>query len=172
MSTGRIAEEAGSYQILEALAKTAESYLCVGVQEGECLMHVLKGNPDIKRIALCDTWGPHHGGTNRGNHEHIAQKLKNTRTNAKITWLDGPSQDLIPTLKETFDLTYVDGDHAEEPAYTDLKNVWPLTVKAMVVHDTFFPTVTKALARFVQEHPCDVEFYTGGTGSAIVRRKA
>ena len=109
-----------SYDILRELARDASSYLCVGVQEGECLMNVVRAKPTLEKIALCDTWGPHHGGTNRGDHEHIARKLLELGFGGRILWLDGPSQTLIKTLFETFDLSYVDGDHAEQPAYEEI----------------------------------------------------
>ena len=161
---------ANSYEILSHHARDAKSYLCVGVQEGECLMHVLRANPGIERIALCDTWGPHHGGTNRGNHDHIAAKLGQIGYSGVITWLDGPSQSLIPTVSERFDLTYVDGDHAEEPALADMMNVWPLTTKTMVVHDTLFPSVRSALLRFSRVYPVSADLFMGGTGTAVVKR--
>lgn len=144
----------GPYEILTALAPMCKSYLCVGVQEGICLSHVLRANPDINRLMLCDTWGPHHGGTNRGSHEHIQSLLDGLGFAGIVEFLDGSSQELLPGVSRCFDLTYVDGDHSEEAAYADLVNVWRLTTRAMVVHDTQMPEVAAALERFWGSEHC------------------
>ena len=49
----------------------AVSYLEIGVQEGASLRRVLSFNRSISRIGVCNTWGKEHGGTGRGNHNHI-----------------------------------------------------------------------------------------------------
>jgi hypothetical protein len=141
------------YEILSAQAKAAKSYFCIGVQEGGCLKHVLQANPSIEKIALCDTWGPYHGGSNRGSHDHIVVMLRQLEWEGEVVWLDGPSGELIPTLLgvHEFDLSYVDGAHDEASAYADLVNTWPLTRNALVLHDTNMPPVEAALQRFLLE---------------------
>lgn len=166
-----ITVEMGSYEVLAALAPRARSYLCVGVQEGECLGHVISANPAIRRLALCDTWGSHFGGTGRGSHDHIAARLAKAGWAGTVNYLDGDSRRLIPLLNETFDLSYVDGDHTEEAALEDMLNVWPRTLLAMVVHDIRTVPVWSALIRFLDGVPAaTVSCAMGGFGTAVVWR--
>lgn len=166
------------YAILNELAIDAESYLGIGVQEGECVRNVVLANPTIA-LTLCDTWGRTHGGTGRGSHDHVAHMLLQMGHRGLTTYLDGKSQDLIPALhpSEEFDLIYVDGDHMEEPALEDLLNCWPRCQFAMVVHDVHMYPVWSALARFLAHGDVDardaqVMYCNGGTGTAIVYRAA
>lgn len=168
--------EWGSYEILSELAPHASSYLCIGVQEGVCLRHVLTANPSIRQLILCDTWGTAHGGSGRGNHDHISAMLRlDIRYRGDVLYLDGDSADLIPKLlpPDSVDLSYVDGDHAEEAALTDMVNVWPLTKKAMIVHDIRMPEVWAALTRFLDTvlSQCTVSIANGGTGTAVIWRR-
>jgi len=49
----------------------------------------------------------------------------------------GTSQEVLPTLKETFDYIFIDGDHSFEGVYHDIKNCWPLLEEGgvLVLHD-------------------------------------
>lgn len=163
-----------SYDVLAAEALRARTYLCVGVQEGNCLEHVLNANGSIKRLALCDTWGPHDGGTNRGSHDHIQALLERLGWSGEVVWLDGDSTKMIPTLPNSrdWDLSYVDGGHSEECAYADMVNVWPRTRLAMVVHDFRFPSVGEAVWRFLDwtSGIKNVQIAPKGTGTLVVYR--
>lgn len=109
------------------LAKPPRRYLEIGTREGGSLVAVLKhSNPAPEFIAICDTWGNSHGGTQRGNHSHIQEILDGINYQGEVTWLDGNSLDLIPTLQQTFDLILIDGDHSIKGARADLNNCWPL----------------------------------------------
>ena len=157
------------YDILRTLAVEADSYLGIGVQEGKCVENIVMANPKI-RLALCDTWGPHHGGTNRGSHGHIDEMLRNRRFEGTCLFLDGKSQELIPQLNDTFDLIFVDGDHLEQPAYEDLVNCWPICMEYMVVHDTHMPPVMAALKRFMSEYDAKYSESQDGTGTWVIER--
>lgn len=160
------------YDILRDLAKEADSYACVGVQEGNCLRHVLLGNPCLKRLALCDTWGPEHGGTNRGGHAHIEKMLRDLGYNGEVLFLDGDSITRLPELSQNYDLTFVDGGHDEQTAFSDLMSMWPRTSKFMVVHDVHMDSVQAALARFlsVMGDWNAVQYSSNGTGTNVVSR--
>lgn len=163
-----------SYGVLAELAPSARSYLCVGVSEGECLRHVVEANPLIERLALCDTWGREHGGTGRGSHGHIEEMLAKLRYRGHVSYFDGRSQILIPTLPQhqAYDLSYVDGSHVEEEEYADLVNVWPHTNKAMVVHDARQPQVWSAIGRWldtVKDAYC-AGYCNAGFGTLVVFR--
>jgi len=166
-----IASDAISYDVLRALAPECSSYFCIGVQEGHCLANVLIGNPHIEHIALCDTWGPVHGGTNRGGHEHIDTMLANMGYKGRVTYYDCDSKALT-LAGQMFDLAYIDGDHSYDYALHDMQLVWPHVAQHMVVHDTAFTEVARALRHFLKPIPAaaKVTTYTGGTHTTVVSR--
>jgi hypothetical protein len=163
-------QEMHVYDALEKLAPCAKSYLGIGVQEGVCVGRVVAANPDMESLVLCDTWGLHHGGTGRGNHAHIEEMLARAGYRGRVRFLDGLSQSLVPTLSESFDLSYVDGDHSEELALQDLRNAWERTRLAMVVHDTSMPPVAAALKRFMANCAGVTVDLSGWTGTTVVYR--
>jgi hypothetical protein len=166
-----IPADAISYDVLRALAPEARSYFCIGVQEGHCLANVLIGNPNIESITLCDTWGPVHGGTNRGSHAHIDTMLANMGYKGHVTYHDCDSKSLVlPLGQQWFDLAYIDGDHSYDYALHDMRLVWPHVTKHMVVHDVLFTDVAKALRIFLLDNPAVVSVYTGGTHTAVISR--
>ena len=101
-----------------AFIKPVNSYLEIGVDGGGSLNTVLcEGRPE--RIVLCDIWDPtycEHGDAK----PRVLEILDFFEATARF--LDGDSKRLIPTLKESFDLVTVDGDHSPEGAYIDLCN--------------------------------------------------
>lgn len=161
------------YDALAVLAPHAKWYLGVGVQEGGCVRAVVSANPHIL-LTLCDTWGLHHGGTGRGNHDHIDAMLKELGClRGNVYYLDGPSQELIPTLTKQYDLSYVDGDHSEQAAFEDLINVWARTAGIMVVHDIYMPPVRAAMQRFLDtldSPPSHISTLSESTGTAVLYR--
>jgi hypothetical protein len=168
-------ETYGPYEILAALAPYARTYLGIGIQEGVCVQHVVRANPSID-LTLCDTWGLEHGGTGRGSHDHVVALLAAARHTGRVTFLDGPSQILVPALPDEaqFDLTYVDGAHNYEPALHDLLAAWPRTRGVMVVHDLAFPEVAQALqawrAACDPDHRLVTQQIPAGTGTLVVYR--
>lgn len=160
------------YDILKMLAPTVQSYLGIGVQEGECVRGLVSINPSVDLI-LCDTWGPHHGGTNRGSEKHIEEMLNNHLHTGTRAYLNGSSQKLIPHLTTFVDMAFVDGDHQEQPAYEDLINTWPLVEHWMVVHDTQMPSVLRALHRFIEYNHLSMSqmsISTNGSGTWVIQR--
>lgn len=164
----------GSYEILSLLAKTSDTYLCVGVQEGQCLLHVLRSNPTIHKLCLCDTWGTDHGGTGRGSHQHIADMLQSLGWIGDVKYLDGDSTKLIPDLPldDLYDLSYLDGNHDQEYIRCDLENTWPRTLKYMVVHDIRMPVVWGELTLFLDKVKSTALglFTNAWTGTAVIVR--
>ncbi len=136
-----------------------ESYLEVGVREGESLGAVICVG-SVKRLLLCDTWDRVAGGTGRGSHDHISALLVRQGYSGKVEFLDGRSQITLPAHLEggsgyhsavrppRYDLTHVDGGHSYPEALADLRNVWALTEGRMIVHDIAFEPVWKAVVEF------------------------
>ncbi len=144
------------------------SYLEVGVREGDSLRATLDGCPNIQRIVLCDTWGNEAGGTGRGNHNHIAKQLSALNYEGCIHWLDGSSQELLTLLDGGYDIVHIDGDHDIIPAYQDLVDGWRLTNILLAVHDITFNTVSKALKLFEEHVNISPSFiFKGDTGTHV-----
>ena len=52
-----------------------------------------------------------------------------------IEFIQGRSQDILPTMTEKFDLIFIDGDHSKEAVLEDLKQAERLSKRFIVVHD-------------------------------------
>jgi len=97
--------------------------------------------------------------------------LKLWRYGGEIEWLDGRSQDLLPTVRRQVDMVHIDGDHSAEIALQDLLRGWRLTNRLMVVHDLQFTTVHEAFHRFSAKTGMGLNrWYTGDTGTGVVIR--
>ena len=139
------------HQILAALGQHASSYLEIGVQEGDSVVAVAARNKNVD-LTLCDTWGSEHGGTGRGDHQHVDVRLTNVGHHGSRLYLDGRSSEMLPSLAgQTFDLVNVDGDHSYEGALSDLRLVWLFVGRYLVIHDAFFESVRNATFDWLNE---------------------
>jgi predicted O-methyltransferase YrrM len=136
-----------------------ESYLEIGVAEGGSLVAFLfAAQGSVKRITLCDPWGKESCGSGRGSHTHIDILLKRIGYDGTVQYLDGDSNVLIPQLTDKFDVIFIDGDHSEKSAGTDLLNCWPLLNEGgyLAFDDTgapALPWLKPMLIDFVKDHP-------------------
>lgn len=121
-----------------------KKYMEIGVQEGRAVDWMIKHASSLEKIVLCDTWGNEYGGTGKGNHNHIITLLQNEGYPLEnAIFLDGDSSNLIPEYfvknkDEMFDLIFVDGDHSEKGARTDILNTINHT-KVLAIHDIYHP---------------------------------
>jgi hypothetical protein len=158
--------------VLAELAKDAGSYLEVGVQDGDSVAAVVRANPGIA-LTMCDTWGPHHGGTDRKTHTFVEKRLNALNHEGSRTYLDGDSTVMIPQLTEWYDLVHVDGDHSFEGCKADLKNCWPITYRWLVIHDVFFLEVRNAVFQFLEWHVRDfqsIRLSASDHGTMVIER--
>ena len=156
-----------------ATTSGVRSYLEIGCREGDSLRLVVAANPTLERLVICDTWGGIYGGTGRGSHRHIEELLASLGYAGVVRFLDGDSLELIPTLRETFDLILVDGDHSEDGAAADLSNVRPLAAPGgrILFHDICHPAhpgLRGVLDRFVSKEGAHVEIHTEAEGFGVV----
>lgn len=133
------------------------SYLEIGTREGESLRIVLEHANSLERVACADTWGSEWGGSGRGGHDHIDRLLASMLFVGDVAYLDGDSKQTIPKLRGRFDLILVDGDHSEDGARADLKNVWPRCARGgcIVFHDIAHPAhpyLERVFDEFADEH--------------------
>jgi len=107
---------------------TIKTYMEIGVADGVTLGCRLKENPLLEKLVLCDNWGPIHGGTDRGNHDHIVALLADHSFPLdRVTFLDGDSTVEIPRYfnqypDEVFDFIFVDGGKSIPVTSIDLEN--------------------------------------------------
>ena len=134
----------------EAVSPGVRRYLEVGCREGDSLRQIVANSPVLQRIVVCDMWGPMYGGTGRGGHSHIDTMLTGLGYTGQRLFLDGDSKELVPTLREQFDLVLVDGDHSPAGALADLTNCWPLIESGgqLVFHDIRHPAHPGLLTLF------------------------
>jgi hypothetical protein len=134
----------------EAVSPGVRRYLEVGCREGDSLRQIVANSPVLKRIVVCDMWGPMYGGTGRGGHDHIDAMLNRLGYTGERLFLDGDSKELVPTLREQFELVLVDGDHSPAGALADLTNCWPLVESGgqLVFHDIRHPAHPGLLTLF------------------------
>lgn len=122
------------HKFLEEFCQKAniESYFEVGTSEGKSLKKVIQHSKHLKRIGSCDIWGTTDGGTGRGSHQHVADLVESLGYKGEITFYDGDSHKILPTLMhhedhfEKYDLVFVDGDHTLEGNRQDLIECWPM----------------------------------------------
>ena len=132
--------DASQHEILAVLARTlpVRRYLEVGVQEG-CSLWVVHeaAKRTLRHVALCDDWGREAGGSGRGDHDHITHMMRGLGYRGELFYLDGQSQDRVPSLRERrpeyrAELIHIDGDHRHPAVLEDLRNCWPICTGAMV----------------------------------------
>lgn len=160
-------------ELLKSLMYGVTSYLEVGVQEGRSLQIAVNAAHRLERITLCDEWGTVSGGSGRGSHDHIRQLLVELGYKGQVTYLDGDSRQTLPFLHDTFTLVHIDGGHSFEVASSDIWQGWRVCRGIMLVHDTSFSEVWRALSMFLTmttDQPMRVEYYTGGHGTAVLYR--
>lgn len=133
--------DASLHATLRFLADDVRDYLEIGCREGDSLREVVLHAPALKRVVVCDLWGSDFGGTGRGSHCHIDRLLDELGFTGERVFLDGDSRETVPTIRGTFDLVLVDGDHSDEGARADLQNAWPLVVSGgmLLFHDICHP---------------------------------
>lgn len=170
--------DASLHATLRFLADDVRDYLEIGCREGDSLREVVLHATALKRVVVCDLWGSDFGGTGRGSHDHIDRLLDELSFTGERVFLDGDSCQMVPTIRGTFDLVLVDGDHSDEGAREDLQNAWPLVVSGgtLLFHDICHPAhpgLRRVWWEFVQSLPdCwgTNEFLEGyGVGSALKR---
>lgn len=157
-------------------AKPPTCYLEIGVREGGSLLAVLEHSvPPPRLLVLCDTWQGVGGGTGRGNHDHISELLEERRFQGEVRFLDGKSQELIPTIEDMwFDLILVDGDHRPGPALEDLENSWPLLQSGghLVFDDTNNGNLSKLAQKWGDRPDCRILWRSReGPGTTVFLRK-
>jgi predicted O-methyltransferase YrrM len=128
--------------VLYAASKTIKprNYLEIGVRRGRSVCAVARGCPVVDIVAF-DMWMQGYAGMENPGSEFVQSELLKHSHCGKIYFVNGNSHQTVPAFfrqnpHATFDMITVDGDHSEEGALDDLKNVIPhLSVGGILVFD-------------------------------------
>jgi len=127
---------------ISELAVGRENALEIGAFYGKSTVAIAM---NAKRVLSIDPFDCHHSeATKEGNlirrpdkFNNLPIYLENIKGYDNIRYIVGLSKDIVPTLTETFDYIYIDGDHSYEGVKLDLELCWPLLEKGgiLVLHD-------------------------------------
>jgi len=130
-------------------------YAEVGVQEGNSLAYMLKTFPSIEYLLLCDTWGGVHGGTNRGDNNHIIKLLSDCNYTGRVDFVNGDSTAELPKYFERshpkFDIAFIDAAHQATPFWNDLHSM-NRRAGLIICHDFLMVGMREVAAAFSIEN--------------------
>lgn len=143
-------------------------YLEVGVYHGRTTVVLASHGPTValdwfqgNEEAAVTPWRP-----NRMETDHrligFLRTLRGSPYRDRVTVITGSSHVMLPTLKnDVFGLVLIDGDHSEDGAYADIRDVWDLIVpggwlllddfSAALIRDEAKDSVVRAWGRFSVE---------------------
>lgn len=156
-----------------------DSYIEIGVQEGFTLRWVLKNNPNLQRVLVCDNWRGDYGGSDRTNHDHILKVLEEESfPRERVQFLDGDSRFLLLNYfqdypKAHFQLAFLDGDHSDYGLWYDLLYIFPY-VDIILVDDIRHPNhlyLRGVLHQFHEEYRSLFVLIDMGDNLAVLIRK-
>ena len=128
--------------VLYAASRTIQPrmYLEIGVRRGRSVCTVARGCPNVSILAF-DMWLPGYAGMENPGPEFVKSELQKHGYTGEIFFINGDSHQTVPAFfrqnpQAMFDMITVDGDHSEEGALDDLRNVIPhLSVGGILVFD-------------------------------------
>lgn len=111
---------------LNKLPQISGKILEIGCYEGRSTLWFLEKMS--ANVTVVDTFQ----GDDQQKHMGVDQNFKGRFLSnvepyrSRVTVIEGKSQDILPTLKDKFDLIYIDGSHLEEDVYADGVNSYRL----------------------------------------------
>jgi predicted O-methyltransferase YrrM len=101
----------------------AIDYIEVGVLTGNSALAVLSTNC-CRRAVLIDNFSNTHCGNWKSSPELVEKNLAQFKGTFEIKV--GDSAAVLPTVKEKFDIGFVDGEHNEPACLSDMEKMFPL----------------------------------------------
>ena len=149
--------------------KNYKKYLEIGYHMGHSVNTILYSNSTINATTI-DLF-PH-------KYSDLCIEFTKTRFTDRVNFIKGSSFHILPTIKEKFDVIFIDGDHSYHGVKTDLSNCLNLCHEdTIIIMDDLVPfhswgiDVCRVWNEFIDEQriiPLDVigEFGNGGTAKA------
>jgi predicted O-methyltransferase YrrM len=103
------------------------TYLEIGTRRGHSLCMVAQCAAEPIDIYSFDLWLENYAGEANPGQQLILSELRKLDFKGKIHFFDGDSRKTVPAFfrkhRQRIDLAFVDGDHSDEGARTDILNV-------------------------------------------------
>jgi predicted O-methyltransferase YrrM len=112
-----------------ALMAAPRTYLEIGTRRGHSVCMVVNCAPQPMDIYSFDLWLENYAGEANPGQQLIRDELRKFDFTGTIRFFDGDSKQTVPAFfrnsahPQTIDLVFVDGDHSDEGARTDILNV-------------------------------------------------
>jgi tetratricopeptide (TPR) repeat protein len=116
------------------------NYLEIGVRRGRSVSTVAKGCPSVNIYAF-DMWQQNYAGMENPGPKFVQDELNKHGHAGKLDFINGNSHETLPLFFKQnpgldFDMITVDGDHTEEGALQDLRDVLPnLALGGIIIFD-------------------------------------
>lgn len=146
-------------------------YIEIGTLTGNSAEAVLKTGK-VHRAVLVDDFSLEWGGS-RQSKQKIEARLEPFAGHFEV--MEGDCRKVVPKINETFDIGFVDGDHAEESCRIDMANMLPLLrpYGIMFIHDVgneSFTYLLHVVARFAKENGLTMKLHNVSDGLAELTR--
>lgn len=156
-------DRTGFYVNSEYVAKlfslnTIVNAIEIGSDYGLSTRHIASLLPENGRLYAIDTWDfTNESGYHNQRYLPFLSNVIHAGLTDKIIPVKKASQDAVETFKlfrSTFDMIYVDGDHATEAVFRDLELYFPLLNSHGVIcgDDWLLQTVRAGVIQFAQKH--------------------
>ncbi|UFS72428.1 class I SAM-dependent methyltransferase [Geomonas sp. RF6] len=153
--------------VLYAIAKTIKprTYMEIGVRRGRSACAVAHGSPSTVMVAF-DMWQQNYAGMENPGPEFVKSELAKHGHTGELYFVNGNSHETVPAFFQnnpllSLDLITVDGDHTEDGAFDDLKNVIPrLSVGGVLVFDDICHPAHTYLLKVWQRAMAEFPFLT------------
>jgi predicted O-methyltransferase YrrM len=105
------------------------TYLEIGTRRGHSLCMFVRCNPQPAEIFSFDLWMEGYAGEPNPGADLIRRELDKLQFRGNIHFLPGDSKETVPAFfadpgnPQQIDCVFVDGDHSDEGARTDIRNV-------------------------------------------------
>jgi hypothetical protein len=143
-----------------------KNYLEIGVRRGRTLCCAVEGCSTVNLFAF-DMWMSNYAGMENPGPEFVKSEVKRHGHQGQLNFCDGNSQETIPQFFAQnpdlmFDMVTVDGDHSDEGARLDLRNVLPRIALGgiLIFDDITHPKHLYLLQVWLEEVKSNLDFQT------------